>query len=542
MRIEATIESRYIQLVAKEQKDGRDYKEIDLLGRQLERCARIQKYLNGGNETDLNPKVANRNKGIKKIPRRNEFSPEQTETLIQAFNEWMFPYQREWWNAGLQNRIRNILASRRIGKTRYFAREALIRALKFGRSQIWLSASKAQAYEAKIAIQDFARNAADVELRGDPIVLPAHCSLQKTDESPTLYFLGNNYLTAQGYGGDVIQDEYMWVYSFSKLRKVASAMAAHKKYTKTYISTPAAQSSEAYQFWSGDYYNKGRLKDQRINLDISHAALKNGRLCEDKQWRQIVTIHDAIEAGCELFDIDELQVEYSVEEFAQLFLCQFIDDGASVFTFPVIQRCMIDSWVEWEGDFKPFTDRPLGNREVWVGYDPADSGDSAALVVVAPPLVASGKFRVLEKQQFRGLDYQEQAQAIRKIGDRYNISFIGIDTTGLGSAVYQLVSKWFPAVTSYSYSADVKTRMVLKTLSVMQKGRLEFDAGWTDVAAAFMAIKKTMTASGQRVTFEAGRSESISHADLAWAIMHTLANEPLDEMQSVNTGGFMEIY
>lgn len=62
-RVDFAIEARMCQLIAKDVKSGGDFKEIDLLGRQLERIARVNKYSNGGNETDLNPKVANRNKG-----------------------------------------------------------------------------------------------------------------------------------------------------------------------------------------------------------------------------------------------------------------------------------------------------------------------------------------------------------------------------------------------------------------------------------------------------------------------------------------------
>ena len=57
---------------------------------------------------------------------------------------------------------------------------------------------------------------------------------------------------------------------------------------------------------------------------------------------------------------------------------------------------MVDSWEVWADDFKPFHARPYGNNPVWIGYDPAESGDSAGLVVVAPP-VPGGKFRVLER-------------------------------------------------------------------------------------------------------------------------------------------------
>lgn len=45
---------------------------------------------------------------------------------------------------------------------------------------------------------------------------------------------------------------------------------------------------------------------------------------------------------------------------------------------------MVDSWELWTKDFKPLATRPFGNKPVWVGYDPAESGDSAGLVVVAP--------------------------------------------------------------------------------------------------------------------------------------------------------------
>jgi uncharacterized protein YjcR len=43
-RIEAAAETRLMVLIAKDKKDGADYKEIDLLGRQIERLARVQKY------------------------------------------------------------------------------------------------------------------------------------------------------------------------------------------------------------------------------------------------------------------------------------------------------------------------------------------------------------------------------------------------------------------------------------------------------------------------------------------------------------------
>ncbi|WP_343656411.1 terminase ATPase subunit family protein [Cupriavidus sp.] len=525
-RVGASLEARMALLVAKDQKEGKDYKEIDLLGRQIERLARVRRYEASGNEVDLNPKVANRNKGARRKVERNAISEAQQGELVDAFMDSMFAYQRLWYEAGLAERIRNILKSRQIGATWYFAREALVDALTTGRNQIFLSASKAQAHVFKQYIMQFARDAVGVDLKGDPMVLP---------NGATLYFLGTNARTAQSYHGNLYLDEYFWIQRFQELRKVASGMAIHSKWRQTYFSTPSSLAHEAYPFWSGALFNRGRKKQDHIRVDVSHANLKGGRRCADGQWRQIVTVEDAIAGGCNLFDIEQLRLEYSDADFENLLMCGFIDDTASVFPLSMLMRCTVDSWEVWE-DFRHWSPRPFGNRDVWVGYDPnGGGGDSAALVVVAPPLVAGGKFRVLEKHQFRGIDYEEQAAAIKRVCERYSVAYIGIDRTGIGDAVFQLVSKFRPDARGFTYSVDVKTGLVLKAHDVISKGRLEFDAGWTDFAASFMSIRKTTTAAGGRVTYQAGRSEETSHADLAWACMHAIAHEPLEGVTTTNT-------
>ena len=531
-RVAQAIEARLITLIFKNKKSSGDMKEVDLLMRELERLARIERYRDTGKESDLNPNIQNRNAVAKKQKKPNTFTEQEVEILITAFEENLYDYQWDWYRAGNQ-RTRAILKSRQIGATYYFAREAFIDALKTGRNQIFLSASKAQAHIFKTYIQQFAFEHTGVELKGDPIIIG--------NNQANLTFLGTNSRTAQGHHGNFYFDEFFWTYGFNELNKVASGMAMHKKWRKTYFSTPSTMAHQAYAFWTGERYNRGRPKDQRLNIDVSHEALKRGRYCEDKLWRQIVTILDAENGGCDLFDIDELRFEYSAEEFANLLMCQFIDDGASIFPLNMLQACMVDSWEAWAEDYKPFHIRPLASRPVWVGYDPAETGDSAGLVVVAPPSVANGKFRILERHQFRGMDFKSQAEQIRQITLRYNVTYIGLDTTGMGTGVAQLVRQFFPALTTFSYSPEVKTQLVLKTLDVIRNGRLEFDAGHTDIAQSLMSIKKTLTASQRQMTFTAGRSEEIGHADLAWALMHAVYNEPL-EGTTISNSSILEIY
>lgn len=531
-RVETSMEARLIQLVMKDVKEGKDYKEIDLLGRQIERLARVNRYNHTGSEADLNPNVANRNKGERKTPDKNVFSNEAIEKLGDIFIETSFEYQRGWHQAGLQHRIRNILKSRQIGATFYFAREALIDALTTGRNQIFLSASKAQAHVFKNYIIDFARQV-DVDLKGDPIVLP---------NGARLIFLGTNVRTAQSYTGNLYLDEYFWIPKFQELRKVASGMSLHKKWRSTYFSTPSSLAHSAYPFWSGELFNKGRRnKADRIDLDLTHAHLSKGVLCDDGQWRQIVTVEDALSGGCNLFDLEQLQLEYSPAEYENLLMCEFVDDQASVFPFAELQGCMVDSLDEWE-DFDPYLKRPFAYRPVWIGYDPSHTGDSAGCAVIAPPVVSGGKFRVLERHQWKGMDFAAQAKSIEELTNRYAVEYIGIDATGIGQGVFQLVQQFFPAAREIRYSPEVKTALVLKAKDTISSGRLEYDTGHTDITASFMAIRKTMTASGNRSTYEASRSEEASHADVAWAIMHALLNEPLTAANGGQSPNILEFY
>ena len=527
-KIEDAIEARIVGLIDKDKKTPGDFKEVDLLTRAVERLARVRRYeAPGGHEGDLNEKVGNRNAGEKKKAKTNYFTREQVEELERIFHDELFGYQQDWWDARDQ-RTRMILKSRQIGATWYFAREALLDALRGRGNMIFLSASKAQAHIFRGYIIQFAARVG-VKLQGDPIVLDAE-TLPEGEDLPQLIFLGTNARTAQGYHGNFYFDEFFWTYGFEELNKVASGMAMHKKWRKTYFSTPSTVAHQAHPYWTGERRNRRVKKENRVSIDTGHGRLKAGAVCEDNIWRQIVTIEDAEARGCDLFDLDELRIEYAPDEFANLLMCQFVDDSLSAFKFNELQRATVDSVVDWL-DVQPLSARPVGTRAVWAGYDPQESenGDNAALVIALPPEGPGGKFRLLEKYQLRGLDYQAQAEFIRQRLARYNCTYLGIDATGIGSAVYQLLSGTVRGCTKIEYSLESKAQMVMKAQHSFARGRIEFDASWIDVQSSFLSIKKALTGSGKAITFKTSRGdESIGHGDLAWAVMHILINEPLD--------------
>ncbi|QQN73186.1 terminase large subunit domain-containing protein [Croceicoccus sp. YJ47] len=526
---EESVLVRYQMLVAKDEKSGKDFKEIDLLGRQIERFERCRRYRDSGNEADLNPKVANRNAGPKKAKRPNLIDADMAAQLKAAFEEECFGYQGTWW-ANANQRTRFILKSRQIGATWYFAREALIDALDTGRNQIFLSASRRQAEIFRRYIIEFVFRVTGVTLKGEHMLIDRGDDEDgKPLERPTLFFLGANYRTAQGEHGNFYYDECFWAQDFERIDEVASGMASQKRYRETYFSTPSSTGHGAYRKWSGEWFNEGKPKKDWTKIEAYSADdLRDGVLCADGIWRQRVTIEDAAASGCDLFDIADLRRRKSPDVFANLYLCEFVDDAQSAFPMALLNRCRVDADDKWR-DFDPYGLRPFGDGEVAIGYDPQESaqGDDAALVVIALPTKKGAPFRVLDKRRLRG-DFELQAAAIEDMMGRYNVVDIGIDTTGVGAAVLQLIRLKFPAARGIQYSAQVKNLMVLKAKNVIRAGRLEFDAGDKDITASFLSIRPQLTKSGQQLTYVASRSEDTGHADVAWAVMHVLFNEPLD--------------
>ena len=104
-RMEGVLEARFAQLVLKPVKTGSDFKEIDLLGRQAERLAKIRRYeAPGGHSGDLNDKVQDRNErgaaagASKRKAAKNHFDDEAIEALREAFHKGLYEYQEHWWS------------------------------------------------------------------------------------------------------------------------------------------------------------------------------------------------------------------------------------------------------------------------------------------------------------------------------------------------------------------------------------------------------------------------------------------------------------
>lgn len=528
--VNLAMKARLLALIAMDKKGNGEYKEIDELMRQLERMAKIQKYNDSGNGADLNPNLKKRYKEDRKTPAKNLFTDDEIVSLEEAFARLLYPFQQAWvdvLNGQKENgkqkhapaRIFMMLKSRQIGATYVVAIWALSNALRTKKNKIFLSASKAQAYQFIEYIKNFVFEVLGREIKGDPLELSF-----EDNTKVTFYHMGTNALTAQGRHGDVIMDEFFWIRKFEEFRGVASGMASQSQYQQIYLSTPSSILHQAYAYWSG----KDAIGSKEI--DISHTVLKQPTLCVDGKWRQMVTVKDAIKGGFDKLDLDQLAREYTPDRFDNLFMCVFLDDSSSYFPLSILEPNMIDSWQVWK-DFKPLGSRPFA-RPVWVGYDPSFSGDYPALAVIAPPDNANQPYRLLERKHLDHMPPMQQAQYIQQICQRYQVAFLAIDVTGAGIAVAEHVKAFYPSYTAINYSIEVKTRMALRAKELLQRRKLHFDAGLTDVAKAFIAIKLQVTSGGGRMTLVAVRSKETGHSDVAWAIMNALEAAPVASTES----------
>ncbi|WOZ76056.1 terminase large subunit domain-containing protein [Kosakonia sacchari] len=520
---EEAIERRYQLLAARDDKSDLELKEMDML---IAHATKLRAQSNKHKEKlaesrgatrDIAPEDGDEQPRKKRKYKKNDISALTQEDFDAWADEHLFGYQKHLrQNIGQQ--VRNILKSRQIGATWYFAYEAFENAVMTGDPQIFLSASKAQAEVFRSYIVNIAEQYFGITLTGNPIRLSNGAELR---------FLSTNKNTAQSYSGHLYCDEYFWVPNFARLNEVASAMATHDKWRTTYFSTPSAKTHQAYPFWTGEEWKQGSKKRAAAVFPSFNDMRDGGRLCPDGQWRYIITMEDAIAGGFNLASIEKLRNRYNDATFNMLYMCLFVDSKDSVFRFSDLEACGVET-DKWQ-DHDPRAARPFGDRPVWGGFDPARSGDFSCFVIVAPPQYVIEKYRVLRVFNWQGMNFRWQAKQIEELFKKYNFTYLGVDVTGIGQGVFENIQHFALRVAvAIRYDRHTKDQLVLKAADVVESQRIEWDKDQKEIAASFMAIRRTTTQSGGAMTFVADRSAVTGHAESFWAIAHALHNEPLN--------------
>ncbi|MGR6871187.1 terminase large subunit domain-containing protein [Pseudomonas sp. HK3] len=488
-----------------------EFRKVELAETKLKLLAQ-----GGSKNIGSNADGSKRKRKEKKV--KNDISHLTIDDFKKHFHSKLFWHQKLLYKNRNQ-RNREVSKPRQGGYTWYFAGEAFERAVIKGDDSIFLSASRNQAEIFLAYIRAMASVWFDIELTGNPIVL---------SNGATLRPVSTNGRTAQGYSGHVYWDEYSWTPKFKDLYKLALAMATQKGYTRTLFSTPSSKQHEAYSQWTSKTWKKEhpRNKKQWPTED----QLKEGFVCPDGRWRFACTIEDLVNGGFNLVSIEDIKEENSKEDYLNLYMLQWIDGQSSAFSVSLLERCLVDSGRRWK-DINHDHARPYGNGLVRIGYDPSRTKDNACVVVVAEPTANIDKHRILEKLTWNNVSWEYQRDEIEKLTKKYNVSFLGMDVTGIGSGVYELIQKIdgfskhkiFPI----KYSPQIKTDLVLRSLNIIKNKRLQYDQDNTSISAAFLTVKKQVT-NGGVITYASNRTAETGHADEAWAVMHALSGEPIN--------------
>lgn len=529
--IEDAINRRLALLIGRDDKTELELKEIDNLVIQHVKIAKARSNARpelspvdgvvseaGANEPNL--QQLNEKPGKKpRRKRKNDISEITAAKLEEVAKTLLYPHQlyvRENKNA---SRYRFILKSRQIGFTFYFAFEAFEDAILTGNNQIFVSSSKAQARVFSMYIKRIADEFFNIEIKGgDTITLSNHANL---------ILCANNVSTAQSYSGNVYFDEVFWMSKFIELYTGAKGMATLGDFKITLFSTPSTKDHPCFRLWSGEEWKDGSPKRKYIDFPKDESLRMNGTVCPDRFWRLLITMEDAIKLGFDKVDIEDLRDSNSAQAFKILYCCKFAESGKGVFNFEKLQKCITDA-TKWQ-DLDLNADRPFGNREVWAGFDPSRTRDNATFVLVAPPLHPDEKFRVIAIYQWRGMNFKYMSNEIKKIKAKFNITYIGIDITGIGYGVYEHIREFARReVRDIHYNVNIKNQLVLKMVDVVEEGRIEWDEEQKTLITAFMSIEQQTTAKSNQITYAASRTETTGHADEFFAIAHAVFNEPLN--------------
>lgn len=465
----------------------------------------------------------------KRNSKKNQVDHLTQEDFDRVADEILYPHQRIMYDAGKNpktRRSRIILKPRQVGGTFGLGFEAFESACMTGQNQIFLSATVAQAEVFKSYIAIIALKYFQVEIAGNPTIL---------SNKAEICYLSPQAFSAQSRSGNYYLDEFFWLRGdFKTIYEVSSKMATQTKYKRTLISTPSAISHPAYPYWNGDWYNKNRPQAERIEINTDLSLLKNGRLDGDGFWRYAFTIHDVLawgfddrETGEPMISLEEIRRETDPAMFPSMFEAEFIDDTASVFKLNDILSCGVDTAL-WT-DFNRTSDRPFGNKPVCVGYDVAGVGDNASAVVLSKPKDRSEKFRLLQKNNWRGITAPVQCGRMQYLIQQFNVEKLASDTTGAGYYVSEFMTDFFPRIDKVQFSPEVKTMIVQKFQSVLADNRFEYDEDDKNFPLACMTVYQTVTQKSNQITYASHRTKATGHADEFWAIgLAIMKAEPLN--------------
>lgn len=236
----------------------------------------------------------------------------------------------------------------------------------------------------------------------------------------------------------VLIDEIQDADSFTVDKSIGPMLAFYNG-TRVYTGTPARTKNI---FYKTIQYNKRRAnrRGQRQN----HFSYNYKFVCKyNSNYRKFIAKEKA-------------KLGEDSDEFLLSYACKWLLDQGQFISEDALLNL---------GDPGMSTYRGWWKSQVLVGIDPARTKDSTVVTVVwvdwdRPDAFGFYEHRILNWLEIHNQEWEKQYALIVDFLANYSMLRIGVDTTGMGSAVYDRIRVLFPDVEVVECPSDVKTQGV----------------------------------------------------------------------------------
>lgn len=401
----------------------------------------------------------------------------------------LYDYQVEFIKS--EARFRIILKARQIGFS-YVVGLAILLGAAAGRDQLVFSASQEQADHVISYVRHHAERLG-VEVTKDKGDIRVNGSLVKA--------LSTNFLTAQGWPGDVWLDEFAWVRNQKALWGAVIPSITQVGGRVTVFSTPFMPGSH---FWKIATNHQG-----------AYGFFE----------RTTITIQQAIEQGMPLpGGLEELRMLFDADTWKMFYECQWAEDGSALLSWDMLHQ-MANTEIKRD-DY----------GRLQGGADVGRINDRFAEALIGQRINGHGydnTFAVIHSRMEKGASFARQKALITETDNRFDVEAWRIDKTGLGMQLAEEMSERDPRFQGVWFTAKRKSKLALNLLKLGEDKRLILPND-PDVLANMHSVKKLASGSGSTIRYDAERTKD-GHADLFWAV--ALAAEGRANLRGNDDGG-----
>ncbi|MEJ5227207.1 terminase family protein [Thermodesulfovibrio sp.] len=381
----------------------------------------------------------------------------------------LLPYQQKWLND--KSRFKIALKARQIGFTTALCFEAIEMALTEKCRILILSTTERQSREVIDRIYDIlnvAKRLKGIKLPRETrseIAFPNGSRIISLPASPT---------SVRGYTGHVFLDEFAFHKDAKEIWRAMLPITT-RGYSVRIVSTPAGKSGKFYELWEN----------------------------AEGFSRHKVDIHDAIKQGFNI-DLNAIKSSMDPDDFAQEYECVFLDEAHSYFPMELIIQAISAECDRWDG---------IPRGQFYVGVDIGRKKDLTVLYVLEK---LGDVFYTREIKELFRTEFDAQRREIEAVIERYPVSRLCIDETGLGMQLAEELKKRYTSlIEPVSFTLKVKEDLATFARVVFEQQKIRIPDNQA-LIRDIHSIKKIVTSAGN-IRFDSERNE-ISHADRFWAL------------------------